>query len=181
MRLTLARAALLVVLMQWLLEWLGWNHPPASASDRWVIVVARGAAYAALSAVAVLRGRRWTAPLVPLGAVLAASLGVCVVGILTGQFLARGVGPASVLAALVYASVFALAAGAAGAIAATLWVGRRARRARHSPNVRCTCRSGRHQVVRPSTVYRDESRPRVRPSALRAIADERRLTLCVRR
>jgi hypothetical protein len=101
MRLTLGRAALLVVLVQWLLEWLGRDHPPVSAVGYWGIVAARGSAYAALGALALGRGRRWTAPLVSLGAALAASLAVCVVGIVTGQFLARGLGPAYVLAVLV--------------------------------------------------------------------------------
>lgn len=117
MRPRLSTAATGVLCAIWLMEWTLWQHPPTSAASPIVYgtFIVRVVLLSGLGVLAVLAGRRWSAPLVPLLSGVVASLGVYLVGILTGQFMARGIGPAIVIASFVTQVAVAVLAASVGA------------------------------------------------------------------
>ena len=87
----------------------------AAAFGRWLVLLLAG--YVAASA----HSRRWWAtPLATASGALAAEVLACVVGVVTGQFLARGFGPGIVLVIPIWAVLGGLTAGLTAAAARTL-------------------------------------------------------------
>ena len=130
MRLTAARAVVLAVIFQCVAFWLMFTHPPgAQFLPNWLLLVGYGVLFAAVSVIAARRGRRWSAPLLAAVSALVGSICICLVGILTGEFLARGVGPVLVFGYLVWMLGLGVVGGIAG-LALVLARGRFDRRAR---------------------------------------------------
>jgi hypothetical protein len=82
---------------------------------RWAVLLLAG--YVAAGA---RRGRWWAAPLAVAGGALVAVVLACLVGIFTGQFRARGFGPALVFALPIWTAAAALVFGLVAAAARTL-------------------------------------------------------------
>ena len=115
-RLTIPRAILLALVLQWLAHWLLWTFAAPPRGLEWVLTSGQAVLFASLGALAVRRGRRWSAPLVAVAAALGAGCVLAIVGLLTGQYYARGIGPAYVLAYTFAALLLALVAGTIGAV-----------------------------------------------------------------
>ena len=115
MRLTGVRAVMLAVILQCVAFWLMFTHPAgAQLLPNWLLLLGYGVLFAAVSVVAARRGRRWSAPLLAGASALVGSVCICVVGILTGEFLARGLGPALVLGYLLWMLGLGVSGGIAG-------------------------------------------------------------------
>jgi hypothetical protein len=129
-RVTLGRAVPLAAVVQIGVEWLAWTVVVGGTSPGWLgpaAMAARATLHAAVAAVAVHRGRRWSAPLASVASALMAGVLWILGGILSGQFLGRGFGPGAALGWLVVLLLFAGASGIAGAVAAATTT------ARHTP------------------------------------------------
>jgi hypothetical protein len=118
---SITRAALLATAALWVIEWISWEHLPTTMLGHWSIVAVRATIFGALAVFGVQRGRRWSAPLVPLMTALLATVAVAVVGVATGQFALRGIGPALTIAFLLTTAGFALVAGMLATAVALLW------------------------------------------------------------
>jgi hypothetical protein len=121
---TFPRLAALTLLALWGLEALLWGRQLPLAAG-WAMGMLRLALFAALTIVALRRGRRWTAPLRAFGIAWLAILGPLVVGVLTGDYLARGVYVGTVWAFLVAWTGLAIATILVVTVAARVWSGRR--------------------------------------------------------
>jgi hypothetical protein len=84
------------------------------------VLLVRAVLYAGIAVLAVRAGRRWSAPLPSVAAALAATVLPALGGILTGQFLARGIGPAAVFSWMVAVTGYSALSGIVGSIAALL-------------------------------------------------------------
>ena len=125
MHLNLTRAVLLALAVQLGFESAAWTRPEvAAAVPRVAVVFVRAAFVAGVAVVAVREGRRWSAPLAAVCAGVGPALAVALIGIASGQFLARGLGPVAVFAYLLgalYLSVSAALLGTAAALGYTRW------------------------------------------------------------
>jgi hypothetical protein len=117
MRLTGARVGMLAVILQWIVFWPLFTHPAvARLLPNWPLLLGYGVLFAAAGVVAARRGRRWSAPLLAGASALVGSVCMCLVGILTGEFLALGLGPALVLGYLVWMLGLGVSCGIAGLV-----------------------------------------------------------------
>ena len=117
MRLTTAQAVLLAVGFQCSVYWLAFTHPAAAPRlPEWLALLAYILLYGSVGAVAAHNGRRWSAPIFATIAAFAASALICVVGVLSGEFLERGFGPASVLSYLIWMLGLGLVGGIVGLV-----------------------------------------------------------------
>lgn len=120
MKLTLRGAALACAAIQVGMQWIELNRSPAGARTHWVLVGAMLVFYVGLGAFAAARGRRWSAPLFPVGA---ACLAAALIGgalAVVHSCLVQQCG-ALVLGLFVGSALYAFGAGALGALALILY------------------------------------------------------------
>jgi hypothetical protein len=87
-------------------------------SIAWALWLARGAWLAAPAYLAVRHGRRWSVPLLGLGAALLLVVPPALVGILAGALAARGLGPSRVFASVYLTLLLVVPTTVLGALAA---------------------------------------------------------------
>jgi hypothetical protein len=96
---TFARLAGLVLLLLWGIDAITWARDIPSALA-WTIGLLRLGLFGLLAVTAVRRGRRWSSVPLAYGIATLALLGPVAIGILSGDFAARYLGPARVFAFL---------------------------------------------------------------------------------
>jgi hypothetical protein len=123
MRVTVTRAVFAAIAIQLAIESIWWTRMSFHPTPSWFaggFLFVRAVLYAGIAVLAVRAGRRWSAPLPSVAAALAATMIPALLGILTGQFLARGIGPAAVFLWLLAVTALAVLSGTIGAVVALL-------------------------------------------------------------
>jgi hypothetical protein len=123
MRLTVWRAVFASIVIELVIDALWWTRiksHPIVPSFAVCLLFVRAVLYAGIAVLAVRAGRHWSAPLPSVAAALAATLIPALLGILTGQFLARGIGPAAVLIWMVAGIALSALSGTVGSLVALL-------------------------------------------------------------
>ena len=123
---TFARSAALACLVLWGLDAAVWARPIPAALG-WALGLLRIALFAALAVAAVRQGRRWSAAPIAFGVASLILLAPFIVGVLSGDFAARHVGPAFVFAFLAVWLAIALSTVVLATGIALVWHRRRVR------------------------------------------------------